>query len=217
MVAGDVYSIQLEAGSFSGGTFIGTNTDDFYAGGNLFISPGYNVFGDLKFRTYVTVECDATAQDVYCTTLSSSSQVNGVSAISTECEGSTAKRNSALLDGEYGHSDGALRLYGLSQDVTSLDQAQESSSTSSPGGSGVPVPDPGDTLVPKLYSWSIRSINIVLISIRTEVSLVNANVTIRSGEGIGGTALYTGVWTFSSVTAANHWITYDLTGGPSCW
>ena len=119
---------------------------------------------------------------------------------------------------DYLSDNGIVSLTGVNGDgVTSLDQAQESSSTSSPGGSGVPVPDPGDTLVPKLYSWSIRSINIVLISIRTEVSLVNANVTIRSGEGIGGTALYTGVWTFSSVTAANTWITYDLTGGPSYW
>ena len=38
------------------------------------------------------------------------------------------------------------------------------------------------------------------------------NVIIRSGEGIGGASLYTGVWTFDGT--CNDYITYDLTGGP---
>jgi hypothetical protein len=62
-------------------------------------------------------ECDDSEYEVFCTLLSSSSILDpesGEGALHRECEGVTAKRDSELGDGEYGVTDGALRLYGLS-------------------------------------------------------------------------------------------------------
>ena len=58
--------------------------------------------------------CNDSEYDVFCTILGSNSQVDGESAVHSECDGFTAKRNSELGDDEYGVNDGALRIYGLS-------------------------------------------------------------------------------------------------------
>jgi hypothetical protein len=61
--------------------------------------------------------CDDSEYDVFCTMLSSNSILDpedGGSAFHRECDGLTAKRDSELGDDEYGVTDGALRLYGLS-------------------------------------------------------------------------------------------------------
>ena len=58
--------------------------------------------------------CDDNEYDIFCTMLSSNAQVDGESAVHNECDGFTAKRDSELGDDEFGSTDGALRIYGLS-------------------------------------------------------------------------------------------------------
>jgi hypothetical protein len=72
------------------------------------------VLGPTRPAVTARNSCTDNEYDVFCTMLSSNAQVDDVSPFHIECEGVTAKRNSALGDGGYDDTDAALRIYGLS-------------------------------------------------------------------------------------------------------
>ena len=222
IVAGQVYSIQLQAGELSG-TFQG---NDNYAGGQFYWD-GYGIYGDLLFRTYVSESiltwsnnstalsdgCGATGSETVtftvedgCGNMTSTTAtftiedttapvVNGTITASTVegCDVDDAPAAETTVAG----------LEALDGEGVNLDQKNEVYTSGAVG--------PSDTgsdwyqsftagLTGPLTSFSFRK---------------NGNhsgvfdVTIHAGDGNTGAVLYSGQWTFDN--ASNNWMTYDLT------
>ncbi|MDC1309339.1 hypothetical protein N8Y96_04330, partial [Saprospiraceae bacterium] len=217
IVAGQVYSIQLQAGELSG-YFQG---NDNYAGGQFYWD-GYGIYGDLLFRTYVSESiltwsnnstglsdgCGATGSETVtftvedgCGNMTSTTAtftiedttapvVNGTITASTVegCDVDDAPAAETTVAG----------LEALDGEGVNLDQKNEVYTSGAIGPSGViPVTD-----------W-YQSFTAGLTGPLTSFSFYKNgghsgvfDVTIHAGDGNTGAVLYSGQWTFDDTSNA---------------
>ena len=222
IVAGQVYSIQLQAGELSG-TFQG---NDNYAGGQFYWD-GYGIYGDLLFRTYVSESiltwsnnstglsdgCGATGSETVtftvedgCGNMTSTTAtftiedttapvVNGTITASTVegCDVDDAPAAETTVAG----------LEALDGEGVNLDQKNEVYTSGAVG--------PSDTGSDWYQSFTAGLTGpLTSFSFRKNGGHSGVfDVTIHAGDGNTGAVLYTGQWTFDNTS--NNWMTYDLT------
>jgi hypothetical protein len=224
IVAGQVYSIQLQAGELSG-YFQG---NDNYAGGQFYWD-GYGIYGDLLFRTNVSESiltwsnnstglsdtCGATGSETVTFTVADACGNETTTTATFTIEDTTAPVVSGTITASTVEGCDATDapaaettvagLEALDGEGVNLDQKNEVYTSGAIGPSAViPVTDWYQSftagLTGPLTSFSFR---------KNGSHSGVFDVTIHAGDGNTGPVLYTGQWTFDNTP--NNWMTYDLT------